>query len=95
MKGKKTGGRQKGTPNKTSATVRKAIADIINNYYDSETFISDIAALKPKDRVDAMEKLAAYVVPKLQATSIDIAEDSVKTIEDKLIELGGGDDDEE
>lgn len=69
--GKKTGGRQKGTPNKTTGTLRSAISKIVSDYYNSETLMEDINRLKPKERVDMMEKLAAYVVPKLQSVSVD------------------------
>lgn len=88
-KGKKTGGRQAGTPNKASAAVRGAIAKMLDEYFTSETFAKDISELDPKDRVAAMEKFAAYVAPKLQATSLDMSVESKKTIEDKLIELSG------
>ena len=91
-KGKKTGGRRAGTPNKASAAVRGAIAKMLDDYFTSETFNNDIAALKPKDRVDAMEKFAAYVSPKLQSTTLDMTIESNKTIEDRLAELS---DDEE
>ncbi len=86
-KGHKTGGRQPGTPNKASAVVRRAIANMLDEYFNSETFASDIAELEPKDRVAAMEKFAAYVSPKLQSTSIDMTLDNQKTIEDRLAEL--------
>lgn len=86
-KGKKTGGRTKGTPNKTSSAVRSAIAKMLDGYFNSETFARDIAELEPKDRVLAMEKFAAYVAPKLQSTTLDVTEESKKTIEDKLAEL--------
>lgn len=92
MKGKKTGGRVAGTPNKTSAAVRNAIAEMLDGYFNSETFAQDIAELEPKDRVAAMEKFAAYVSPKLQATSLDMSVESKKTIEDRLAELAGEDD---
>ncbi len=94
MKGKKTGGRVAGTPNKTSAVVRGAIAKMLDEYFNSETFTQDIAALDPKDRVAAMEKFAAYVAPKLQTTTLDVASEMKKTIEDKLVELSGDDDEE-
>ena len=90
--GKKTGGRVAGTPNKTSAVVRSAIAKMLDEYFNSETFTKDIADLDPKDRVTAMEKFAAYVAPKLQSTSLDVATESRKTIEDQLVELSGDDD---
>ncbi len=92
MKGKKTGGRVAGTPNKTSAVVRAAIAKMLDEYFNSDTFKKDIADLDPKDRVTAMEKFAAYVAPKLQSTSLDVATESRKTIEDQLVELSGDDD---
>lgn len=87
MKGKKTGGRVAGTPNKTSAVVRAAIAKMLDEYFNSDTFKNDIADLDPKDRVAAMEKFAAYVAPKLQTTTLDVASETKKTIEDKLVEL--------
>lgn len=86
-KGKKTGGRQAGTPNKASAAVRGVIAKILDDYFTSGTFANDIAELEPKDRVAAMEKFTAYAVPKLQSTTIDATVEKKNTIEDKLIEL--------
>ena len=92
MKGKKTGGRAKGTPNKTSGVVRAAIAKVLDEYFNSETFLSDIAELDAKDRVAIMEKFASYTTPKLQATTLDMTMESKKTIEDKLSELSNEDD---
>lgn len=94
-KGKKTGGRVAGTPNKTSAAVRQAISKMLDGYFNSETFVNDIADLDPKDRVAAMEKFAAYVAPKLQTTTLDVAVETKKTIEDRLVELSGDEEDEE
>jgi hypothetical protein len=88
-KGKKTGGRQKGTPNKTTSTLRTAISKIVNDYYNSEMLLADIYLLKPKERVDIMEKLAAYVVPKLQSVDVN-AEVKSKTniVSARLREMG-------
>lgn len=93
--GKKTGGRVAGTPNKTSSAVRGAIAKMLDEYFNSDTFIRDIAELEPKDRVAAMEKFAAYVAPKLQTTTLDVVSESKKTIEDRLIELAEDEEDED
>lgn len=93
-KGRKTGGRVAGTPNKTSAVVRGAIAKMLDCYFNSENFKKDIDQLDPKDRVAAMEKFAGYVAPKLQATTLDVATESKKTIEDRLAELAGDADEE-
>ena len=86
-KGKKTGGRQAGTPNKVTGAVRGAISRMLDDYFNSATFEQDIAELEPKDRVAVMEKFAAYAVPKLQATSLEMTVESKKTIEDTLVEL--------
>lgn len=67
---------------------------MLDEYFNSETFAKDIADLEPKDRVAAMEKFTAYVAPKLQTTSLDMTVESKKTIEDKLIELAGDDNEE-
>ena len=93
--GRKTGGRVAGTPNKVSSTVRGSIAKMLDEYFNSDIFVKDIADLDPKDRVAAMEKFTAYVAPKLQTTTLDVATETKKTIEDKLVELAGDEEDDE
>lgn len=90
-KGKKTGGRSAGTPNRVSASVRSAIAGLLDDYYSSEKFKQDIYDLEAKDRVYALARLTEYIAPKLQATTLDVTNEAVKTIEDRLIELSSGD----
>ena len=86
----KTGGRVAGTPNKVSAKVRSVIANAAENYFDSDLFQQDLASLEPKERIQAMEKFTAYIAPKLQATTLDVATETKKTIEDRLIAVSGG-----
>ncbi len=93
--GKKTGGRVAGTPNKISAAVRASISKAVDYYYSSDLFAQDMALLKPAERVYAFEKLASYVAPKLQSTTLDVDTESKKTIEDKLLALAGKDPDED
>ena len=64
---------------------------MLDEYFNSKTFVQDIADLDPRDRVTAMEKFAAYAVPKLQTTTLDMTIENTKTIEDKLAELAGDD----
>lgn len=87
MKGKKTGGRQKGTTNKTTAFTKSVIQDILNGYTDSKLFDNDLKALEPKDRLDVMIKLMAFTTPKPQSIDMTVNEGRTKTIEDKLAEL--------
>lgn len=83
----KTGGRTAGTPNKVSGKVRAILANVADEYYSSGQFMRDLSELEPKDRIQAMEKFTAYVAPKLQSTTLDVGNETKKTIEDKLIEL--------
>lgn len=59
----KTGGRQAGTPNKTTSTVRNWIVELINN--NREQIEKDIQQLEPKDRLNMLDKLLPYVLPKV------------------------------
>ena len=74
----KTGGRKKGTPNKTTTAVKGYISDVLQAYMHPATKKSkqpnlqrDLADMLPADRVRAMTQLACYVIPKQQAWSID------------------------
>lgn len=86
----KTGGRKKGTPNKTTSTVKGYITDLLAGYLspvgigqERNTLAADLANLLPVDRVTAITKLAAYVIPKQQALSI---EEQTKVEADALTE---------
>lgn len=131
-KGKKTGGRQKGTPNKENP-LKGFIRSHSNDYFtprpqvgldgtpkkiyayadgekieidvlvDAEgnplvmsDFDADTLALKPAERVAAELKLLEFHTPKMKAVEVDMdARVSVHTIEDRLRELCGEDDEEE
>lgn len=90
--GKKTGGRKKGTPNKSTLLGKEVIVSLLADYADSGLMTSDFMALDPKDRLTIAEKLMQYTMPKMQSTAVDIASsDRGKTIEDRLAELAGED----
>lgn len=90
--GKKTGGRKKGTPNKSSVLGKEVIVSLLSDYSSSGLMTSDFMALDPKDRLVIAEKLMQYTMPKMQATAIDLnTGDKEKTIEDRLAELAGED----
>ena len=84
MKGKKTGGRVAGTPNKATKAVKEWIASILTEYTNSDQFAEDFASLEPKERLTIAEKLMSYTVPKLQATALDVNASKAKTIKDTL-----------
>lgn len=79
--------RKPGTPNNITRNVREILSKVMDEYFTTEAFVTDLAKLEPKDRVSAMEKFASYVVPKLQTTTLDVTMQSQQTIEDKLKQL--------
>lgn len=86
--GKKTGGRKKGTPNKSTTLGKEAIVSLLADYSSSGLMTSDFMALDSKDRLVIAEKLMQYTMPKMQAAAIDLnTGDREKTIEDRLAEL--------
>lgn len=88
--GKKTGGRKKGTPNKSTILGKEVIVSLLSDYSNSGLMTSDFMALDPKDRLVIAERLMQYTMPKMQATAIDLTTgDKEKTIEDRLAELAG------
>ena len=87
---KKTGGRQKGSPNKITTAVKDCFKKLLEDYTNSETFMCDFASLEPKDRLMLVEKLASYVVPKMQSVAVeDVNKNKNSTIE-MLIQLRDG-----
>jgi len=59
-RGYKTGGRTKGTPNKTTAEIRQTIMRIINEGITTE-FINELA---PDKKADVLLRLLPYVISK-------------------------------
>lgn len=90
--GKKTGGRQKGTPNKATLLGKASIVGLLADYDSSGLMASDFAALEPKDRLAIAEKLMQYVMPKMQSTAVGFtSEEKIRTIEDLLSDLAAED----
>ena len=85
--GKNTGGRQKGTPNKTTAFSKMVIQEIVTDYVNGDNFINDLKELEPKERLDVMIKLMGFITPKPQSVDMTLTTEREKTIEDQLAEL--------
>ena len=84
----KTGGRKKGTPNKTTALTKATISQLLSEYHESGLMFEDFKALEAKDRLMIVEKLMQYTMPKMQSSSVDLSvEEGKKTIVDTLAEL--------
>lgn len=85
------GGRAPGTPNKTSGAVKAAITQLVQGYLTpadpkkktGATFCleDDLQQMLPQERAKLITGLAAYIVPKQQALSV---EDQTKVEADAL-----------
>lgn len=107
MKGMKTGGRKKGTPNKENPLKGFIRAHSLSYFEPKDVkfngkmelmsdFELDMAELAPDDRVNAELRLLEFHTPKMKAVDVDMsAKVNVRTIEDKLSALCGGDADED
>lgn len=107
MKGVKTGGRQKGTPNKDNSLKRFLRAHSAEYFQPKEVesdgkkcmmsdFELDMAHLAPDSRVNAELRLLEFHTPKQKAVDVDLAAKvKVNTIEAKLSMLCGNDTDGE
>lgn len=96
--GKKTGGRQKGTPNKITALAKGMIEKWLEAHNTapkgdvSPLIMQDFMELDPRDRVKVTMEFIKIIMPK----NISIDESDIRlTIEDKLAALAGDDDEEE
>jgi hypothetical protein len=94
-KGKKTGGRQKGTPNRLTSDIKAMLAKVVGDYTADKQFSDDWKALEPKDRLALTEKFMQYIVPKMQAVAVSGDEDKPLTIEEKLVALSKANSEEE
>ena len=62
--GYKTGGRVKGTPNKTTFEIRQMLTDILDSNID--TLQTDLSSLEPKERVKYLIDLSKLILPQLK-----------------------------
>lgn len=68
-KREKTGGRKKGTPNKTTSELRDWVQSLIDG--NKEKIEKDLKELESKDRLMILERFLQYVLPKQQAVSME------------------------
>lgn len=67
----KTGGRQKGTPNKMTKEIREAYKSLIETNLENMTvWVKEIGKKNPEKAMEILLKLSEYVIPKLNRTEI-------------------------
>ena len=88
MKRIKTGGRQKGTPNKITSEIRDKISILVSGTIDS----IDINTLTHYQKVKLLNSLCQYVIPKLQSADYQIGTpDMPSAVSIKFIDNSGKD----
>ncbi len=85
MKGKKTGGRTVGKPNKVTQITRQLINNLATEMLPD--VMTNLKLLTPIDQVRVWIKLCEFNVPKPQSISVNLDDSVPRTIEDKLREL--------
>ena len=61
--GRKTGGRQKGTPNKATAKLRQLVTDSVERYMSTD-MMADLDKVTPAERLKHLHELLKLTVPK-------------------------------
>ncbi|WP_303912043.1 hypothetical protein [Bacteroides mediterraneensis] len=64
------GGRAAGTPNKVSGTLKEWLTSLIDKNRDQME--KDLQDLEPKERLQMIEKLMQYVIPKQAAQQVKL-----------------------
>lgn len=72
MTGTKTGGRQAGTPNKTTAELREKLKNILSAEIDNMPEL--LSRLDDKQKSELLLKLLPYVFPKVEAVPMQAGE---------------------
>lgn len=86
MKGRKTGGRKKGTPNAVTAEMREFLAGLLMSKSAQRKMKQDLASLSPFDRLTIEVKLLSFVIPKRQHSDTDLT--GIPTFADFLMSTG-------
>jgi hypothetical protein len=71
MKGQKTGGRKKGTPNKTPAEVKEVLLELFAD--NIKQLKKDVSELTARDRLQFFAKVLPYIVPR-EVERLEVAE---------------------
>ena len=88
MKGYKTGGRQKGTPNKITSEIRDRISVLVSGTMDS----LDVSTFTHMEKIKLLQVLCHYILPKLQSADYQIGtSDMPSQVNIKFIDNNGVD----
>ena len=83
----KTGGRQKGTPNKVTGITKEMINQVLAAYHDDGRLTKDFDELEPKERLNVFIKLIGFILPKPQAIDVELKTSDSNSIVERLKQL--------
>lgn len=90
-KGVRYGGRQKGTPNKATASIREAVDNVLGGYMNSGLMLEDFKVLDSKERLEIAIKLMQFVAPKMKSVDVAVSSDQkLENVAQRLARLGDG-----
>lgn len=69
----KTGGREAGTPNKITGTLKDFVANLVDD--NRQQIVDDLKTLRPRERLAVLERFMQYVLPRQQSVSADVSPD--------------------
>ncbi|GAB2774296.1 hypothetical protein GCM10027275_16660 [Rhabdobacter roseus] len=85
-------GRPRGSSNKASSDLRKAVLELLDNNWDS--IQTDLKRVTARDRLNFIEKLLGYALPKLQSVEVSaeltsriegLSDDQLNRLIDKIL----------
>ena len=79
---KKTGGRKKGTPNKTTAELKKWVHAFVSENLDE--IKTEFSEMEVDQKINVIMKLLPYVLPKQTETKLSIDEDFQKAVKESV-----------
>lgn len=78
----KTGGRKKGTPNKTTAELKKWVMEFVGS--NVESFNKKFSELDVETQFNLIIKLLPYVLPRQQENKISIEEETTAEFKESM-----------
>jgi len=82
QKRKKTGGRQKGTPNKTTAELRLTITGFVGT--ELENLFENYKYFQIEDKINFIKTILPYAIPKQTENKISIEDENLKAVKESI-----------
>jgi hypothetical protein len=82
-RGEKTGGRTKGTPNRTTAEIRDLFQKLVDENID--TISDDLKELKPEQRLKFLIEFAKFVIPTVKAIEVTTQPTAIQPFQFEII----------